>query len=488
MRTLWVAFAALAVASCAASHGTDSTSRFLPQQHRMARTRLTPAACVTPTAPQGKTYFEVCKRDILISRNGKVPKIFYIKGVDYSPTQIGTTYIAPLDDANQAIWSKDLAQMRALGVNAVKVYNVDMVRNGPGAWSVAPMTKWLTAAYNGGNKPIYTILSISFAAGLIDNPPNQGAVTSLQHQYYVLAKTLGPNPDVMGISIGDEWNQHPFVGEAGTWTQGVDPIIQAAWQGLIDAGVGNVKILTTTLVDDLGTASTSTMAQGETYGFPPTPKPTGPPFNGATAAFAWGFDVYRGDNPPFFRLWSDVHAQTKHPFIISEWGEPVACHPAAQPQACPSASASPPVTAVTEYASPVPASITDYVDGSAATLYKHATISAIGPKRLSRVVSGGFYFEWSDENWKAYGAPTAAQACNHIGGNEGTNPNPESGFPSGFDDEAWFGLNAVSLPTGASCPAGSSSTGADVMTPRADFYHLQNDWKSELSTRRLGNL
>ncbi len=468
MKFVWVALAAAALVSCAMA-GTNSTGHLLPgARTAQGRGRLTPASCATPTAPAGKTYFETCARNILISQNNSAPAIFYIKGVDYSPTQIGSTYITPLDDANQAIWSRDLAKMRKLGVNVVKVYNVHMIRNGPANWSVAPMKQWLTMAYNGGDKPIYTILSIGFPAGLIDNPPNAGAVTSLEHQYYTMALKLGANPDVMGISIGDEWNQHPAVQSSGTWKQGVNPIIQAAWQGLIAAGVGNVRILTTTLVDDLADGSTSTMAEGEANGFPPSPKPPGPPFNGATAAFAWGFDVYRGDNPPFNGLWSQVRAQTTRPFIVAEWGEPVADHP--HPVSNP--------TKVREYATPVPAAITDYIDDSATSLYQHATISG-----GTNVASGGFVFEWSDEYWKAYNGPTPAQACAHIGGNLGTNPNPAPGFPSGFDDEAWFGLNAIALPAGVTtCPP----TGAtpDTMTPRPNFKHLENDWSTQLTRRR----
>jgi hypothetical protein len=470
MRILWLAFAAVVFASCSTA-GTSGIGRLLPHgRGTKTRVRLTPGPCATPTAPSGQTYFETCGRNILISKNGSAPAVFYIKGVDYSPTQIGSTYITPLDDANQAVWSQDLKQMRKLGVNVVKVYNVHMIKNGPANWSVAPMKMWLKAAYNGGNDPIYTILSIGFPAGLIDNPPNAGAVKSLRHQYYVMATTLGANPDVMGISIGDEWNQHPAIRSAGTWTKGVNPIIQAAWQGLIAAGVGNVRILTSTLVDDLSDNSTSTMSEGEIYGFPPSPKPTGPPFNGATAAFAWGFDVYRGNNPAFFGLWSQVKAQTKHPFIVAEWGEPVADHP--HPSSSP--------TEVQEYSSPVPTAITDYIDDGATSLYQHSTIGG-----SSNVASGGFVFEWSDEYWKAYNGPTPAQACNHIGGNLGTNPNPSPGFPSGFDDEAWFGLNAIALPSSSSScpPSGSSAAPADQMIPRANFTHLEADWLPEKSVR-----
>ncbi|MGP8101152.1 MAG: hypothetical protein ACLQHL_10420 [Candidatus Cybelea sp.] len=57
-------------------------------------------------------------------------KNFFIKGLVYWPTPIGKGVAdAPmLDDAlrdgNMAVWSRDLPLMRAMGANAIHVYNV----------------------------------------------------------------------------------------------------------------------------------------------------------------------------------------------------------------------------------------------------------------------------------------------------------------------------------------------------------------------------
>ena len=49
------------------------------------------------------------------------------------------------------------------------------------------------------------------------------------------------------------------------------------------------------------------------------------------------------------------------------------------------------------------------------------------------IAMGGFYFEYSDEWWKA------GDNCIQL-----PNPNaPNAKFPGGFDDEAWFGLNSI---------------------------------------------
>ena len=61
------------------------------------------------------------------------------------------------------------------------------------------------------------------------------------------------------------------------------------------------------------------------------------------------------------------------------------------------------------------------------------------------IVSGGFYFEWTDEWWKS-GNKDVHQ------GNDAFN----GGFPGCSDDQAWFGLNSVSPGSG----------GVDVLTPR----------------------
>lgn len=432
MKRLSSLFVVLALIGCAASS--------LPSGYR----------ALPSLASKGKgdnpTVFTVSGNNILLNGNA-----FYIKGVDYAPTQIcqgpGGASSYPLSDGNSAIWSADLNHLRKLGANAIKVYNVATTATG----APVKIGKFLKAAYNGGKKPIYTILSIWIPAGVIDNGAHPNAVTAIASQYYQLAKTYGTNPDVMGISIGGEWNQHPDIGNKATWKKGVNPIIQQAWDGLIAAGVGNQKLLTTTLQNDLGGAyAATTMGEGEKYHFPPTPKPTGSPYYGATAEFAWGFDIYSGLATTLQYVKTN---NPTRPFIVAEWGEPAGYHPAP--------SSSP--YDVTEWPSATVSTLTNYLTSQAQTIYNSSTVR----HQHSGVDSGGFYFEWSDEYWKAYATPTTQQLCTHSGGGLSVNPNPVAGFPSGFDDEAWFGLNAIATPSpGSSAPA-------DPMSPRPDFYALQ---------------
>jgi Glucanosyltransferase len=440
MRRLGAFFLTLAFVGCTAASGTGNFSPSAPQSAR-SQSRV----------GTGTTAFTVQGHTILL--NGKP---FFIKGVDYAPTQIcaasGSPSSYPLSDSNEPIWSQDLAAMKTLGVNVVKVYNVGTMNNQP-----VPMGKFLAAAYADG---IYTIPSIWIPPGVIDYGAHKNGVAAIASQYYNLANTYGANKDVMGISIGGEWNQHPAIESASTWTNGVNPIIQQAWSGLIHAGVGNTKILTTTLENDLGGSyKKTTMGAGEANGFPPTPKPTGAPYNGATAEFAWGFDIYSGLANTL------AYVKTKNPsrpLIVAEWGEPVGFHP--NPNSSP--------TVVEEWPSATVSTLTNYVTEHAQTIYNDSTTAHPN----SGVDSGGFYFEWSDEYWKAYNNPTAAQLCVHAGGLNGINPNPVPGFPSGFDDEAWFGLNMPSTPPP---PPPSASPGPDFMSPRPNFNALKMTWSAE---------
>jgi hypothetical protein len=384
-----------------------------------------------------KTAFTVRGRQLLLSTNGGAAKLFIIKGVDYAPTQIcagsGSASSLALSDGNQAIWSQDLPAMRRLGVNAVKVYGMAIEAND----KPAPIGKWLAAAYNNNRKPIYTILSIWIPPGDVGYGANPAAVAKLGKQYRLLAQTYGANPDVMGISIGGEWNYPQYVSSPATWTKGVNPIIAQALAGLKAAGVQKSKILTTTLINDLNpdAPGNSTIVQGEKNGFP-------------RGAFVWGFDVYNG----FSNVVRFVKQNTTRPMIFSEWGEPLAQHP--QPKAKP--------TLVRDYPNPLPKAITAWITSNGSIVYDNVASANAGMN------SGSFYFEWSDEYWKAYNNPTPHQLCAHSGGNNGTNPEASTYFPSGFNDEAWYGLNALAKSRDPSKP--------NLMKPRGTTATLQAVW------------
>jgi hypothetical protein len=396
----WAAsFVVLAVTACSSS---------APQANLSAVPAAASGNGVSATQ-RVATHFFVRGHDIETSTAGgaapAIPQIMFLKGVDYAPTPICSAPLDnPLGNKNGAIWKRDLTALRALNVNAVKVYNAN-----PNA---DPLGDFLTEAYHNGNHPIYVILSIFFPG---DAVLNEGAVADLSGQYRKLAQVNGAYPAVMGISIGSEVNSDKFIHNP-AWWKGMSALARAAKDGLRLAGQPE-KLITTTMVDD----GMNTVREGESNNFP---------------VDAWGINAYRGTS--FGQLWSSYQAASKKPFIVSEWGTPAGYHPNGNPNVA------------KEFPKGKVSVLTDYVGGLAKQMYQHSTLNG-------GIGSGGFYFEFNDEWWKA------GDRCIQL-----TNPNaPNEKFAGGFDDEAWFGLNIISGGT------------PNVMTPRPTFSTLQTIWANQ---------
>jgi hypothetical protein len=147
---------------------------------------------------------------------------FFIKGVDYGNTQIDAYADSnPLDNKNEAIWKPDLDAMRAAGVNSVKVYNVTLDSFKPyveiiGAYNKlkpyqsGKIDKFLKAAWNNGNHPIYVVLSVFFGG---DNVMQPKYLDALENVYKLMATEYGNDPAVMGVSIGSEINSDKYINQ-----------------------------------------------------------------------------------------------------------------------------------------------------------------------------------------------------------------------------------------------------------------------------------
>jgi hypothetical protein len=329
----------------------------------------------------------------------------FLKGVNYAPTPICNAPLDnPLGNKNSVIWKRDLKILRTLGVNAIKVYNAN-----PNA---EPITNFLNDAYNGGKNPIYVILSIFFPAKAALDP---GAVADLSNQYRKLAQDNGAAPAVIGMSISAEVNDEG-VRSNPSWWNGMSKIARAAKEGFKNAGHSE-KIITTTMVDD----GFITEREGEKFGFP---------------VDAWGVNFYRGST--FGVAFSDYRKVSSKPLIVSEWGTPEGWHPGGDPYKA------------VEFPQNKVHLLTSYVGGLAQEIFQNS-IDKGG------VALGGFYFEYSDEWWKA------GDQCIQL-----TNPNaPNEKFPGGYDDEAWFGLNSIA--------AGNPN----VLTQRPAFNKLKNVWAGQ---------
>ena len=222
------------------------------------------------------TAFTVSGRNVLL--NGTP---FFIKGVDYGNNQIDAYADPnPLDNANEKVWNPDLDAMRAAGVNAVKVYNVSLDSFKPyediiGAvnklrpYESGKINRFLDKAWNGGNHPVYVVLSIFFGGANVMEPKYLNALKAV---YNLMANEYAAYPAVMGISIGSEINSRAYINDP-TWWKGLNQINNQIWKGY--NAVGAEKITTTTMVDD----GLRTVKAGELAGF---------------KVDTWGIDVYRG--------------------------------------------------------------------------------------------------------------------------------------------------------------------------------------------------
>ncbi|HTA38439.1 MAG TPA: hypothetical protein VK760_05160 [Candidatus Acidoferrales bacterium] len=385
-------------------------------------------------------------RSILL--NGKP---FFIKGVDYGPTNAGYTYYNnknelvnnapvanPLDNAYKKIWQADLKLMRAAGVNSVKIYNVslDGFKAVPG-YNNAPfqhpskgetgkIDEFLDAAWNGGDHPIYVVLSIYFEGAILK--AGSGALTKTYADFYrLMDKEYGGKPAVMGVSLSSEINAADFVRDA-NWWKSFNSIDAAAKEGFAQAGNAK-RITTTTFVDGTIFAGGKNVEEGPYFGT-----------KFKSTNDTWGLDVYRGPRLTATHFWEQVEASTTKPTMLGEYGNPAGWlflstakhgpqgHCINYPEGDPGTPEDVKELSNGPNANPSMQNLVDYVTQNQHDIYENYTSS-------ESVNSGGFYFEFSDEWWKA------GWARKHIAGAGGKIPKNDQ-YASCYNSEAWFGLYA----------------------------------------------
>jgi len=429
------------------------------------------------------TSFTVSGRSILL--NGKP---FYIKGVDYGNTQVDAySDPNPLDNANEPIWGPDLDAMRAAGVNAVKVYNVSLDSFKPylpvlgdgnklKAYETGKIDKFLDKAWNGGDRPIYVVLSIYFGG---DNVLDPQFLKALKAVYELTSKAYAAYPAFMGFSEGSEINSEPLIKQP-QWWAGLNQLADSIRIGY--KATDSSKIVTTTMVDMVINGELATIVAGEKNHF---------------AVDAWGIDSYRGYT--FTSIWKQIKEATTKPEIMAEYGASAArwtqstatydetshvcpkdTYPAGSfppPNPAPYWGLPPGPPPPWEHVDELPASgnpnmqyLADQVTSNAEELYANST-------GQGGVDSGGFYFEWNDE-WSKSGWPHS-----HIGGFPGNVISPTPPFAGCYWDEAWFGLN-LDRPVdrdykwpgeGNPFPARP----ADKHIPRPTLTAIQSVWAKE---------
>lgn len=413
------------------------------------------------------TAFATSGREILL--NGQP---FFIKGVDYGNTQIDAYADPnPLDDENERVWSADLDAMRAAGANAVKVYNVNLDTFKPyldilgdshrlRPYENGKIDKFLKKAWNGGDRPIYVVLSIFFGGVDVNQPKFRDALKAV---YGLMATQYANDPAVMGIGIGSEINSDALIVQP-TWWRNLNEIGTAIDKAYKE--VGAEKITTTTMVDD----GLRTVKAGEKNGF---------------KVDTWGIDVYRGRT--MAGIFSEIKNATERPEIMAEYGASAGyysqstarydptkgnCDPDSYP---PDTKKAPyyglPPPRPWEHVKELPGKGNPRMDFLVSLVSQNATEIYDHRSSAGGVTSGGFYFEWNDEWWKS-GWP-----FKQIGGFEGNVIIANGNFPGCYDDQAWFGLYSDTKNGTGDKPFPNRAP--DTRVPRPTVDAIKGVWAKE---------
>lgn len=399
-----------------------------------------------------------------ISVNGKP---FFAKGVCYSPvpwgaspnwTPFGDFFFPPWT----AIWQRDIAAMRAAGINTIRIYNMQLVINGVSR----DHTPFLDACWNGGVDPVYVLVGCGAVSDLAIYTPwkTTGPRRDAAKQTLAgLARALGTHPAVMGFVVGNEVNNGETRVNAEFW-KFIDGLAVAAKTAAPN------KLTTMALVDD----SMISPTQGDKY---------------VPHLDVWGINSYRGLSKPaqqcnFDELWTTYAAQSTKPLLLSEWGAPASTHDA---------------QGNLIFTPQVAADLDLYVAGHYAdTVFNAVNTTSNGgsanpnARNWSPVCVGSTYFEWTDEWWKMDSKypnlPCAATIQN-------PGPSKNASFPGGWGDEECFGLNAIEPAgpdpakrpgppgTNPSCPgpwnfAANAPYPPDILHPRSALAALTRLWKA----------
>ena len=130
-----------------------------------------------------------------------------IKGMNYSPVPIGVQPSdAPYGDyfvlEYQNVWMPDIQNMRAAGVNAIKLYAGNPALNAGEPGSAGNWKSFLDACYNNGTNPIYVVMFSYIQGDVI-------AAGGAAYQQYItdyqnLVRSTVTHPAILGYCVGNE--------------------------------------------------------------------------------------------------------------------------------------------------------------------------------------------------------------------------------------------------------------------------------------------
>jgi len=335
-----------------------------------------PAVPYTGTHTHWSTDGVVIK--LKIGERPVAPSQFYIRGINYEPTQIGgTAEHPPFNDffftnsveSWDPLWSDrgrdDLDAMRAMGVNSIRTYGVWKWEPGFAAgsppshngqpvldgvadfWQLLNFTvedeaddqfcdpdvppgqvyalkhpthkPFLDSLWNNGRDPIYVWIGLSIPLQLVDPNVSQQRKDNLRQFYRYtakwLAKKYGNHPAVMGFVVGNEID-----------TAGTTPTSNF-WETLNDLNAvikaSAPDKLTVSVFHD--TADYNRVIEGGMFNGQRGPQVYEPD--------VWGFNPYTNPLPEgnlFHRFKDNIVAVHPKPMLFGEFGVPADTHQASQ--------------------------------------------------------------------------------------------------------------------------------------------------------------
>lgn len=399
---------------------------------------------------------------------------FVIKGMNYSPVPIGAAprYI-PYGDyfipyyAN--VWKPDLDNMRAAGINVIKLYagNPDLNAGAPG--TAGNWKAFLDYCYNGGSRPIYVVM-FSYTQGDVIAQGGTG-LNDYIRQYDAMVKSTVKHPTVFGYLVGNEIFGGGVTQNPQFWNN-FGALINAAQGAGLSQGQNPFLM---TAINDEFTPQTSWPAikLGEQSGK-------------LRNLDSWCINIYRGARfggagnsvfTQYLALMNSFQTVVRKPLILGEWGTPDTTRP----------------IGVYGQSSRTPLSNLDDVPESqmgtgqpyfaaqpVATFLttQWNTIKANLNAGSSQVCAGGFIFDWCDEYWK--GDPDNPNPpVVQIGGPDGAFQG--DAFAGGYWDEAGFGVtSAVDQSTYGQGKPNISRSLFKGYNAVKDFYIASSDLAGEL--------
>ena len=392
--------------------------------------------------------------------------------------------------------------------------------------------QFLDLCWNHGVNPIYVVIGIALDPWLAFPGANPDLASMHDERMFIerttkwLAQRYGYHPAVIGFAIGNETNL-PFA-------RGTDRYIDY-WQYLNHLGAVAKRYapdkLTMTAFADYPAGETPMLLKplvtfkngGDAHAGAPTipvcvdqggENPGTDCSSGHRrraypadiyALDVWGFNAYRRpetEDVANFKRWiidghytngsairTELPNPAPRPIILTEWGAPASIR---------TRDGQPPPPPNPHWVSASPG-VADEFHGApgyrAARLIQEIASDIYGPRSTlsttgGGILSGGYAFEFQDEWWKEaqHQPETWSSHDTTILTSKFPFGEPGAGFSSYWDEE-WFGLMSVSTGAGrrpdspvvlvAEHGERSLNGGADVLTPRAGFYALQEAFRGE---------